>query len=60
MNGDSFWRELEEILADDFHGQIILHCNAGQVRRYEVRQTKLPRTGSVDITEQRDLRASGE
>jgi hypothetical protein len=37
-----FWRELQAILDQGFTGQIILHCNAGTVVKYEKRETLRP------------------
>ena len=39
-------RELEEHLDRGFHGQIVLHCERGMVRKYELREFRTPR--SVD------------
>jgi len=40
-----FWFELEEILGDGFTGQIVLHCNNGEVTKYELREIRHPVTG---------------
>lgn len=42
MNADLF-RELAELLqGDGFTGQVVLHCNQGQVLKYEVSQVRRP------------------
>ena len=40
----SFWRELQALLDQGFTGQLILHCNAGSVVKYEKRETLRPQT----------------
>jgi hypothetical protein len=43
----ALWHELEEVLdggARGFLGQIILHCSEGRVIKYEVRETRHPKS----------------
>ena len=52
MNGtDAFLRELGQLLATSFTGQIVLHVHHGAVKQYEVNETRRPKTGTVDLTE---------
>lgn len=46
-----FFIELEEILADGYTGDLLLHCDNGRVAKYEIRQVKRPRAEFVDLTE---------
>jgi hypothetical protein len=39
---EALFRELEEILEPGFTGQLTLHCNEGQVLKYEVNETRRP------------------
>ncbi len=36
------FREVEQLLAHGFTGQIILHCAQGSIVRYEKRETVIP------------------
>ena len=39
----AFWRELQEVLDHGFTGQLVLHCDNGEVKKYERRETLRPR-----------------
>lgn len=43
--------EIDEILSRDFTGQIVLHVNEGSVVKYEVRETRRPTEGSMELSE---------
>ena len=36
------FREIEQLLATGFTGQITLHCNQGRIPRYTIKQTRQP------------------
>jgi hypothetical protein len=48
---DHLFTDLSHILEDGFTGQIILHCNEGQVGKYEIREVRRPNGGIIPLSE---------
>ncbi len=52
----SFFDELGAVLSRGFNGKIVLHCDRGRVMKYEVNETRKPKTTDrerVDLQEPR-------
>ena len=48
---EALFKELKQLMASAFTGQVTLHVLDGCVKRYELREWRQPRADQVELTE---------
>jgi hypothetical protein len=59
-NAAAILSEIESLVHDGFTGHVTLHCEAGQILRFEIGETRKPgRPRTVDLVEERSPARAG-
>ncbi len=50
---EALFKELRQLMVGGFTGQLILHCDQGSIKKYELHEWRRPKAenGQVELTE---------